>query len=394
MVGTPRILARLCAACALLAGCGGASPPPATPEAELSPAATESGPTAEDAAEEEGTVVAEGKMTDVPGDASGEIVPECSDKDDCNNRGVFAAMAGQGPVAAALLQKACDMGSGSGCSNLANLIARGQLLDRDLGKAAGLDVKACDLGEPKGCVNAALAYFEGTGVGADPARARELFSRGCDLGHLESCKNIGVLHWEGKGGPQDHAKAVTFFKKACDGGDASGCFNMGVAHYKGLGAARDDQKAREYFDTACLKGDKGGCDLRDELDEGASKGGGVPGANLTVGSMTADGMTVKDLECALGSMGFMAALQLVGSIAANKKALDRCAPKGDAVRVTWEMAGGKTKNVEASGAKPKVARCVKLAAGKISSPLSGKCSAVFLVGKEAGANAAYEKLGR
>jgi hypothetical protein len=158
---------------------------------------------------------------------------------------------------------------------------------------------------------------------------------------------------------------------------------------------QDNAKAREFFATACDKGDKDACGHRDELDQEASGGGapvaGVPGANLTVGSMTVNDMTVNELECRLEGMGFMAAMQLVGAIAAQKKAMDRCAPKGDAPRVSWTFSGGSTKDVEVTGASSsKVEKCVAKAAAKMKSGMNGACAAFFLIGAEAGAKAAYD----
>ena len=332
-------------------------------------------------------------MTDVPGDDAADLVPDCPDKDACNNMGVFAAMSGKGNVAAALLRKACDLGNGTGCSNLANFYSAGDVVPKDNEKAAALDIRGCELGEPKACVNAALAHFDGIGVAKDLEAALGFFEKGCDLGHAESCKNTGVLHCEGKGLPQDHGKAVSYFEKACTGGDKGGCFNLGVAYYKGLGVTRDNAKARDYFDNACKKGDKAACDLRDELDAKSSGQGGARAAiTLNVGSMTANGMTVNDLQCALSSSGFMVAIQLVGAIAGQKKALDRCAPGGDAAKISWTMSGGKITDVKVTdGKNARVDKCVAKAAKKMKMALEGTCSAVFLVGAEKGAKAAYDK---
>ena len=364
----------------VITGCGGAAitPPPSVPD----------DPAGEDAVEEE-TTVAKGEMTDVPGEDAAEPVPDCPDKDACNNMGVFAAMSGKGNVAAALLQKACDLGNGTGCSNLANLYSAGEVIPKNQAKAAALDIRGCELGESKACVNAALAHFDGIGVAKDLEAAHDYFKKGCDLGHAESCKNTGVLHWEG----QDHARAVSYFEKACTGGDKGGCFNLGVAYYKGLGVTRDSAKARDYFDNACSKGDSAACDLRDELDaESSGGGGGKASITLNVGSMTANGMTVNDLQCALSSSGFMVAIQLVGAIAGQKKALDRCAPSGDSAKISWTMSGGKITDVRVTdGKNARVDKCVAKATKKMKTALEGTCSAVFLIGKEKGAKAAYDK---
>lgn len=366
-----------------ITGCGGAGipTPPSVPD----------DPTTEDAGVVE-TTVAKGEMTGVRKDDADDTVPDCQDKDSCNNMGVFAALSGKGNVAAALLGKACDLGNGTGCSNLANFYAAGEVISKDLAKAAALDIRGCELGEPKSCVNAALAHFDGVGVAKDIKAALGFFEKGCALGHAESCKNTGVLHWEGTGLTQDHGKAVSYFEKACTGGDKGGCFNLGVAYYKGLGVTKDNTKARDHFDNACNKGDKAGCDLRDELDATPSgTSGGQAAITLNVGSMTANGMTVNDLQCALSSSGFMVAIQLVGAIAGQKKALDRCAPGGDAAKISWTMSGGKISNVKVTdGKNARVDKCIAKATKRMKVALEGTCSAVFLIGKEKVAKAAYD----
>jgi len=327
-----------------LFGCGGA---------KLTPSGPPPGPAAP--AEPGAPTVA----TPAPNPEGGVAIPECGNRDDCNNMGVNTLLAGNAAVAEPLLQKACDMGNGVGCFNLAAMFASSEVVVKDPHRAASLYLRACDLGEARGCLGAGMAHYEGVGVGKDAAKALRLFERSCELGEPESCKNAGVLYWEGADVAKDREVALRYFRKACDGG----------------------------FQPSC--------ELVTEIEAqqaGGEGGGGVAGANLTVGSMSVNDMTVNDLECRLDSMGFMAAMQLVASIAAQKKAMDRCAPKGDAPLVRWSFAGGKAKDVAVEGAADdKVRKCVAKAAAKMESGMDGACAAYFLIGAEAGATAAYEK---
>lgn len=106
----------------------------------------------------EAITIAEGMMTDVPGDDAADMVPKCEDKEVCSNMGVFAAMSGKGNVAVALLKKACDLGSGTGCSRLANLYSAGKVIPKDHAKA--------------------VIYFE---------KAREHFNTTCEKGDTDAC---------------------------------------------------------------------------------------------------------------------------------------------------------------------------------------------------------------
>jgi uncharacterized protein len=314
-----------------LFGCGGAKLPPSEPSP--GPAAPTE-PTA----------------------STGAAIPECANRDDCNNMGVNALLAKNGAVAVPLLQKACDMDNGVGCFNLAGVLASDELGVKDPPRSAALYLRACDLGEGRGCLGAGMARFEGAGVEKDPAEALRLFDKACGLGEPESCKNVGVIYWEGAGVAQDRDTAISYFRKACDGG---------------------------YQDS---------CDVLKQIEAQAQGGGGIPEANLTVGSMTVNDMTVNDLECRLDGVGLLASMQLVASIAAQKKALDRCAPKGDAPLVKWTFSGGKASDVVVEGAADaKVQKCVAKAVATIASDMNGECTAYFLIGAAAGAQAAYEK---
>ena len=120
-------------------GCGGAA------------AVSEEPTLVENADGVETTIEAEGKMTDVPGDDAADMVPKCEDKKACNSMGVFAAMSGKGAVAAALFKKACDLGNGSGCSNLANLYSAGEMIPKDQAKAREYFNIACEKGDTDAC---------------------------------------------------------------------------------------------------------------------------------------------------------------------------------------------------------------------------------------------------
>src|SRR2546430_1912447 len=52
--------------------------------------------------------------------------------------------------------------------------------------------RACDLGSASGCENLAFLYATGTVVGRDDVRATPLFVRACDLGDAHGCYNVGL----------------------------------------------------------------------------------------------------------------------------------------------------------------------------------------------------------
>ncbi|HTJ80425.1 MAG TPA: hypothetical protein VL400_01845 [Polyangiaceae bacterium] len=110
----------------------------------------------------------------------------------------------------------------------------------------------------------------------------------------------------------------------------------------------------------------------------------VEGANLTVGSITADGLSLKDLGCKVegGGLGVLVlGPAIAGGLSKKKAALDACAPKGADVRVRFTLAGGKVASSEAKADDPKVEACVAKAVKTMPAVADGTCAATLHVGK-------------
>jgi len=119
----------------------------------------------------------------------------------------------------------------------------------------------------------------------------------------------------------------------------------------------------------------------------------VEDANLIVGSITADGLELRELACAVdGGMPLFGTLMIAGTIAKQKKAIDRCAPGGAAFVVTWTFAGGKVKSPTATGGTDKQGACIAKAFARVAAPLDARCGAVVLAGDGAKASAAADVL--
>jgi len=58
-------------------------------------------------------------------------------------------------------------------------------------KAAALYERACELGLPQACHRAGELYRDGKGVAPDDGRARALFERGCREGSSSACDALG-----------------------------------------------------------------------------------------------------------------------------------------------------------------------------------------------------------
>jgi hypothetical protein len=106
------------------------------------------------------------------------------------------------------------------------------------------------------------------------------------------------------------------------------------------------------------------------------------GANLHVGSMAVDGMTVEDLACHADGLGLLGSMLVVGGISKKKAALEACAPKGDRPRVEWTAAKGVVGKVKVKASTPAIEACVTKALNGTKAPFEGECAATLVLGKK------------
>lgn len=107
---------------------------------------------------------------------------------------------------------------------------------------------------------------------------------------------------------------------------------------------------------------------------------GPPGANLHVGSMTVDGLTVEDLACRAEGLGILGSMLVVGGLSKKKPALDACG-KGK-VHVEWTATKGSVSKVTAKAENnAKVEACVAKVLKGTAAPFEGECTATVTIGK-------------
>jgi len=123
--------------------------------------------------------------------------------------------------------------------------------------------------------------------------------------------------------------------------------------------------------------------------------GAAAGTRVSVGSMTVDGVEVRDLVCDLEDGGMFAVMAVVGALAKQKKKLDACAPAGAAFQTAWTWEGGKTAAVEVRRSSlPAKDACIAKALKAAGSGPTGRCEALVLAGKPKAARKAAEELAR
>lgn len=109
--------------------------------------------------------------------------------------------------------------------------------------------------------------------------------------------------------------------------------------------------------------------------------------------MTANGQTVKNLQCTLDRSGFLVAVSVVSTLAKRKKGFDRCARAGDAFAVRFTWSKGRTRKVQVPlGGNKRSRKCVARALRKLRPVMNGSCSMVLLAGKRKVAERAAKRL--
>lgn len=224
----------------------------------------------------------------------------------------------------------------------------------------------------------------------DGAACVELLAPKCEQGDPDACMDAATILVNGIGGAaQDPAGALALVTSACERRVAAACIVAAVLHGKGLGVPADAAAAASFMARACELGEKGACKA---LAARAPRGPAfIDGADLTVESIAADGLELRDLMCDVtGGMPMLGALVIAGSLAKHKRGLDRCAPAGQAFAVTWTFAGGQARDITATGGAKLANACVARALANTAATLDGRCGAIVLVGKVAGATATLE----
>src|SRR5262249_48928074 len=135
----------------------------------------------------------------------------------CVNAGVqFAdgsiATSQDRPRALSLYRRGCSLRNGKACAHLGMYYLRGEIVPRDLNRAAEHFEQSCNMGVPLGCYNLGTLFDSAASpfLREDFARAAELYQKSCG-GEPRACANLGVLHEHGRGVPRDLAKSVELF---------------------------------------------------------------------------------------------------------------------------------------------------------------------------------------
>jgi hypothetical protein len=117
----------------------------------------------------------------------------------------------------------------------------------------------------------------------------------------------------------------------------------------------------------------------------------LAGVAVSVDRLTVDGLELRTLRCDLTSGGLLAPVAVAGALAAQRPALDACAPTGAAFELSWTWGPTPAHKVVRSSL-PAADACVAKALAAAKPAATGTCSGVVLVGDPAAAAKAADAL--
>jgi TPR repeat protein len=144
------------------------------------------------------------------------------------------------------LERGCADRVPEACNLLGGAYARGQIVAKDLLRAATLWDDACTSGLGRACFNLAGAR------GLDhPAAWLAAMTRGCELRDGLACQSIGEAYAHGQLGGVDEVRSAEHYQRACELERADACLVLAEAYRAGRGVAADAARADTLVARAC-----------------------------------------------------------------------------------------------------------------------------------------------
>lgn len=152
-------------------------------------------------------------------------------------------------LASQLYEKACNDGVPAACSNFGLALLSGAGVWPDQARGLKLLELSCEK-EGGYCVALAQLYARGHVVEKDLGKARELYQRACTAAPELGCSHFWLFVLE-HGSTNELSRAISELEPFCEKGQGVVCDGLGAAHRDGRGVTRDFDEAERYFKRAC-----------------------------------------------------------------------------------------------------------------------------------------------
>lgn len=103
-------------------------------------------------------------------------------------------------------------------------------------------------------------------------------------------------------------------------------------------------------------------------------------ATVSMGSLSADGLRLDDVSCALQGGGLFGGLAVVATLSKQRAAIDACVKEPLGFPTTFVFRGGRTSAQVTSGGTAAQRACLERALAKAAPTVEGRCTAVLRTG--------------
>ncbi len=149
-----------------------------------------------------------------------------------------------------LLTEAAALGHPAAANQLGAMYQHGDVVAKDLKRAAALYAQAASADLALGQFNLGFLFHHGLGLDQDLVTAREWYQAAADQGEPTAQLNLGVMYARGEGGFKDRTRAHELWEAAAWAGEAMAAYNLGVAHAGGHDVGIDFGQAYYWFTIA------------------------------------------------------------------------------------------------------------------------------------------------
>jgi eukaryotic-like serine/threonine-protein kinase len=154
--------------------------------------------------------------------------------------------------AAGLYERAAKAGDASSMLALAEILATGRGVKKDVEASEAWYQRAIDEGNPRGeaLFLRGSYYAKAEGLPHRPRMAADLFRRAAAVGHREAKFQYAIHLCKGEAIPKDFAAGVELFKELVEVRHHAAALNLGQCYAHGTSVPKDVAKARELFEFA------------------------------------------------------------------------------------------------------------------------------------------------
>lgn len=103
--------------------------------------------------------------------------------------------------------------------------------------------------------NLATLYRRGEGTSVDYTQARHWYLKAAEQGYISAFENLGLIYERGLDVPQDYLEAFKWYMEAAEYGSVYGQYSVGYFFHLGLGVHKNYDEAMLWYQKAAAEGD-------------------------------------------------------------------------------------------------------------------------------------------